>query len=72
MIYIILIEFILIVIILYINFKNSRKVNDADQCETKDKEIDFTKYKKKNLLTPTEYVFYMKARELAYSAPSGI
>lgn len=62
--YIILIEFIVIIIILYINYKISRKSNDADQCETKDKEIDFTKYKKKNLLTPTEYAFYMKAREL--------
>lgn len=55
---------IAIVILLVINFigKNKENANEQTPSDTNPKNINYANYQKKNLLTKTEYSFYMKSR----------
>lgn len=59
-----IILFLLIIIFLINIFTNSKKANERKEDSVIDsKQIDYTHYQKKNLLTKTEYAFYMKSKE---------
>lgn len=63
MIYIQFLSLLIIIIFFGIIFIINKKENEKeDTSDIESKKIDFSGYRKKHLLTPTEYAFYMKSK----------